>query len=146
MTNSESRQEEITEHTIRFERFMYEMDSIEDITTEIHELIEIKFDPIIVQHLKNRIKYFDLMVAQLKSDATKWGLELKKDMRLLEEVVGECDLDYEWIFESCDIHWLTERYWQHCPQSTLRATRLGYSTIIDSYPLDYQNDSGDGDD
>ena len=146
MTKSQSRQEEITEHTIRFERFMYEMDSIEDITTEIHELIEIKFDPIIVQHLENRIKYFDLMVAQLKSDATKWGLELKKDMRLLEQVVGECDLDYEWMFESCDIHWLTERYWQHHPQSTLRETLAGYSTIVESYPSEYQNVSGDGDD
>ena len=115
---------------------MYEMDGIEDITTECQELIEIKFDPIIVQHLKNRIEYFDLMVAQLKSDATKWGLKLKEDMPLLEQVVGECDLDYEWIFDGCDIHWLTDRYWQHCPQNTLRATLSGYSTIIDSYPCD----------
>ena len=138
MTNS--RQSKIYENEIRFNRFLQEMDTIEDLMTDVLETIEINLNryPDYVKQQENLIDYYDCMVDQLKSDATKWGLKMKKNMRLLEEIIGRCDLDYEWIFDQCDIQWLTVRFWQHCPENTLRETLAGRSAVIEWYPLPHQ--------
>ena len=98
------------ENTLRFERFMYEMINMEDIVTAIRELIENNHDLIVASRLESQIEYTNFMIEQIKSEATVWGLKMKEDMTLLEEIIkrGADDLEYKWIFEDCDIDWLTE--------------------------------------
>ena len=113
-TTAESRLKEYRikrfENTLRFERFLYEMINMEDIVAAIRELIGNNHDPIVASRLESRIEYTNLMIEQIKSEATEWGLTIKEDMTLLEEIIklGAGDLDYKWIFEDCDIDCLTE--------------------------------------
>jgi len=116
MTKAQSRRAKIAKHTARFERFIYEMDNMKAILAEVQKYRsgESSEFPINIRDLDRRTEHFNFMVDQITNDAHKWALQMRKDMRLLEEIVGECELRYFWIFEGCGIEWETDRYWQGC--------------------------------
>ena len=112
MDNAKSRAAKVLEHTARFNRFLHEMNDLKKIISKFQKIIEADFDRGEVYCLERRPIYFNFMKKQITDDTHKWARKMKKDQLLLEEVVGECDQNYYWMFEGCGIEWLTERYWQ----------------------------------
>ena len=128
MNNAKSRAAKVLEHTARFNRFMHEMNELDKIISKFQKIIEADFDRGEVYCLERRPIYFNYMKKQITDDTHKWARKMKKDQLLLEEVVGECDQNYYWMFDGLGIQWQTERYWQgHEDQDEYEEVNEGFS-------------------
>ena len=116
MDNAKLRAAKIADNASRYRRFLLEMEELEKIMAEVQEMIETKLNPVIVNALKRRAEYFDFTKKQIRADAKKWALKMKKDQLLLEESVGQVVGEYDrwnfWMFEGCGIEWIAECYRQ----------------------------------
>ena len=109
---SKSRAAKVLEHTARFERFMNEMSDLKAAWEMLQKETEGNLDPIIIECLDRRNESIDFTKKQITADTHKWARKMKKDQLLLEEVIGECDQNYYWMFDGLGIQWQTDRYWQ----------------------------------